>query len=641
MMKTSGTWSAFNGSNRTGAVFLQHCASLTPATLAGVLAAAFPPPLAADSTIPKPPSSFYVAFAPGYSGYQLNWTNPSENTDGTLLDDFGGIRIYRNGTLFLLLVRPRGAAGRPDSATDIAALLGATYWLSAIDRSSPPNESSFTRAVTGPGLGPSGISVTPDSLWFSVYQGFSGRQALTVGNIGSDSLDFSAAADQPWLSLQPSSGSLPAGTFTTVFVTADATQLSTGDYAGAVNVSSNDVTDSLVVVTVTLQVVPPPPPRLRLEPATLSFELRQYDTSEQTLVIANDGYQILNYALSDTFPWLEAGPSVQSVPPMSQVSVTVSVDAVNILPGQYQAELHASTNDPGSPVVAVPVTVMVLPPHPPDLQVTPASLALFTLPGGRASDDLYLYNAGLGAALFSLSHRSSWLGTSPGTGTVAGGRGLRVSVQGSSGTLAEGTYDDTLSVASNDPDMPVQHIPVRFTVSSRVLEVVPDTVVIHASWAGELEETEVELVNIGTNLVGYYVSLDRSWMSFYPCTAIVSRSSSRTLEIGANPMGLSPGTYVGHVSIMASIGTLSLTVILEIAGEPPELVVAPDSLKVRRVEGSQPVTMNVLLENTGSDPLVFSVQSAATSLKSDCAARTATAPSSLWRSLLSRDPELL
>jgi hypothetical protein len=71
------------------------------------------------------------------------WTNPTTQADGTPLDDFAGVRLYRNGSFLIELARSQGDTGSADSYTDFPPT-GFTYQyeVSAIDNEAPVNESA-------------------------------------------------------------------------------------------------------------------------------------------------------------------------------------------------------------------------------------------------------------------------------------------------------------------------------------------------------------------------------------------------------------------------------------------------------------------------------------------------------------------
>ncbi|MBI5472562.1 MAG: T9SS type A sorting domain-containing protein [Ignavibacteriae bacterium] len=84
------------------------------------------------------------------SGYKLKWKNPSRQTDGTRLDDFVGIRIYRDGSLVSTLTRTVADTARNDSTTDSPAAGFHTFQVTAIDNENPVNESGLSNTGQTP-----------------------------------------------------------------------------------------------------------------------------------------------------------------------------------------------------------------------------------------------------------------------------------------------------------------------------------------------------------------------------------------------------------------------------------------------------------------------------------------------------------
>jgi bacillolysin len=68
--------------------------------------------------------------------------------------------------------------------------------------------------------------------------------------------------------------------------------------------------------------------------------------------------EVLCSAPSDV-PWLSAAPTAGSTVPSAATPVAVTLDSTGLAPGTYEASLCVSSNDPVTPVVAVPVTLDV------------------------------------------------------------------------------------------------------------------------------------------------------------------------------------------------------------------------------------------------------------------------------------------
>ena len=92
-----------------------------------------------------------------------------------------------------------------------------------------------------------GVWETCDNIWGSAYEAMFIRADA-------------AAVDIPWLSENPTNGTIPAGSNQNVDVTVDATGLTAGTYNCNLVVSSNDPANPQIAVPVTLNVVPGGPP---------------------------------------------------------------------------------------------------------------------------------------------------------------------------------------------------------------------------------------------------------------------------------------------------------------------------------------------------------------------------------------------
>lgn len=76
----------------------------------------------------------------------------------------------------------------------------------------------------------------------------------------------------------------------------------------------------------------------------------------------------------DGVPWLSADPISGTTPPTGSEPVDVTVDSTGLTPGDHEALLCITTNDPDAPLVEVPVSLTVLDQDPPVLAVDPAAL---------------------------------------------------------------------------------------------------------------------------------------------------------------------------------------------------------------------------------------------------------------------------
>lgn len=128
------------------------------------------------------------------------------------------------------------------------------------------------------------IVVNPTSLSSSQAPHVQVVETLTISNTGTVALDWqieeantvtqldnqfasragaancAAPSDIPWASVNPTSGTVPTMSADTVAVTFNSTSYAPGVYTGTLCIASNDVTNPLVTVPLTMTVVPNTPP---------------------------------------------------------------------------------------------------------------------------------------------------------------------------------------------------------------------------------------------------------------------------------------------------------------------------------------------------------------------------------------------
>ncbi len=147
----------------------------------------------------------------------------------------------------------RSGTHSENSSQTTLTSLPATWSSGASWNNSPISAYASGSTATGPVL-----SMSPTSLSFSATAGGSDPvpAPLSVSNSGSSSLSYTAATDQPWLHVSPSSGTAPQ----TLTVSASIGGMSAGTFTGHVTVTAAGAQGSPALIPVTLTLTTPPPP---------------------------------------------------------------------------------------------------------------------------------------------------------------------------------------------------------------------------------------------------------------------------------------------------------------------------------------------------------------------------------------------
>ncbi|MEJ2720734.1 MAG: S8 family serine peptidase, partial [bacterium] len=180
--------------------------------------------------------------------------------------------------------------GPPGSAEEFTVgglTFGQTYYFALKVIDGRGNASDVSNSPSGTTLGPPTVSVSPASLEESLLTGGASSQVLTVANVGEGTLDFLFSVN-PWMTVDPSSGTVWTGDDTPIMVTFDATGLSGGDHLDTLFVTSNDPDDPDHGVPVVLHVTAAPD--IAVSDTLLNFGPTWIgETVTDTIVVSNDG----------------------------------------------------------------------------------------------------------------------------------------------------------------------------------------------------------------------------------------------------------------------------------------------------------------------------------------------------------------
>jgi hypothetical protein len=256
--------------------------------------------------------------------------------------------------------------------------------FSNIARGNQPDSLAHDRVVTADQIG-EGFAVF---LGINIFGSEAGEESIQLFSNALQYVTGNAMVD--WLSVQPTSGTIPAGSSQDVDVTFDATDMLGGDYSADIVITSNDPDEGEVIVPATLGVTGIPD--IAVEPSSLDFgESFVGDTTTQYLTISNTGNDDLT--VSD----VQSSGSDFTV---SSTSFTVSVGEdyslrVSFSPSSvgYQYDsIVISSNDPDSPGVGVSVSGTGM--EPPDIAVSPDSLHADLFTGDTETQTLTITNEG-------------------------------------------------------------------------------------------------------------------------------------------------------------------------------------------------------------------------------------------------------
>jgi len=211
--------------------------------------------------------------------------------------------------------------------------------------SANPGTLAFTQAAGGG-------SPAPRTIAIATSAGAASFRATTVTTSGGN-----------WLSVTPDSGSAPS----TLTVSVNSTGLAAGNYNGSIAVISQDISNSPILIPVTLSIGAP---SLAVTPSTVTLTSVPGSTSpvtQQLAVTAGAAGFTVSVATTSGGNWLSATPLTGTSPG----TVTLTANPTGLSSGTYTGTVTFSALGVGNSPLVVPVTFTIanIAPTVPDTQV--------------------------------------------------------------------------------------------------------------------------------------------------------------------------------------------------------------------------------------------------------------------------------
>jgi hypothetical protein len=401
----------------------------------------------------------------------------------------------------------------------------------------------------------------------------------------------STANGLPWLSVSYTGASTP------LFVTANVNPagLASGVHTGTITVTSSGAGNSPLLVPVLFTVSSQPV--LSATPSSAKFVYTQGAAvpGQFPIVIGSTSPVTIQTSISPAVSWLTVSGGGTTTPATLQLIVNPG----GLPPGTHTTAVLVTSPLAANSPLSVPVELTVF--ATPLLDVKPSQLTFSHQLGGPATlgQLLTVTSGGVPVNVAVVASGEPWL-------SVAGASGptpavFTVTANGSA--LAAGTYHAAVTVtssgASNSPVM----VPVTFVVSAApTLEVSPAQVSFsHQIGQGGPPSKQVAVTSSSASLtfgVTYSTDSGGSWL-----TAAGGGSTPTTLDIAANPTGLTAGTYTGKVALTsegAGNSPLNIPVTL-VVSQAITLSASPPSLSFSsQAGGSAPASQKIQVTSSGA-----------------------------------------
>ena len=476
------------------------------------------------------------------------------------------------------------------------------------------------------------LDTTPIDMGADVV-GANTIRPFILENSGGGSITWSASSNQPWLLISPSQGIFSQKQLISLAVQRGG--LKAGDYSGRITISSNVSAPQQLEVDMTVLRLPPNAgPVLSLSPALLSFTTSDGDAQDsvQALTITNPGSRTLNWSLAISDPatattqwalaqgltcnWLNTTPTTGTVAPGATRTLTVDVHSQCLLPGTYLATLTFTGIGAIDSAQMVNVSLTV---QPHCGLVTSTGYLAFTVVQGQntlANQSLSL-NATASCAGTPLpwtgTPTAPWLSITPASGQLKGTASSVVSVSVNAANLPPKTSYANLSFVSGQSTLTVM---VQLTVQTPPSAAAPimgasPLSLNFSNTQGQPSPTGqvVTITNNGGGPLKWNITvttLFSIWLGASPSGGTIAPGQSGQVTINVNTAKLTPGSYVGQVTLngMNSAPGSPQTITITLVVQPP-CTISPSSssaLSFSAVQGASanPPAQTVMFTGTGN-----------------------------------------
>ncbi len=507
---------------------------------------------------------------------------------------------------------------RPSPGTLPTGVYSATISVSATGASNGPQTVVVTFTVAA---APS-IALSRAAVAMAATPGANpAPETVEITNAGGGALAGLAAtvaygAGQPtgWLAAV-----IDAGTaVSTLTLTATTAALATGTYTATVSVAAAGASNSPQQVAVTLAVGPPPSIVLAAATADFAATVGGASPAAQTIAVTNGGGGSLGglavgvtYAQGQPGGWLTTATLDRTTAP---AVLTLRPTTGALAAGTYTATVAVSaasaTNSPRSIAVTFTVGQAALPPS---IALSRATVSMAGSVGGAnpGAETVDITNGG-GGTLAGLTatvihaggQPAGWLAATLGSATAP----TTLTLQATTGALAAGTYDATVSIAAAGASNSPRSVTVTFVVGGPGLVRAPGTLTFAANQGAAQPAAQNVSVTATSGTIGglgattTYTS-GAGWLTI----SLSGPTTPASLSVRPSTTGLAPGTYQATVNILspnASNSPVTVAVSYTVQAAPPTIVLGSSSISVSRTRGSGAGTQTqIAITNGGGGTL--------------------------------------
>ncbi|MEE4196217.1 MAG: M14 family zinc carboxypeptidase [Bacteroidales bacterium] len=193
-----------------------------------------------------------------------------------------------------------------------------------------------------------GLAYTPESITDTIYLSDNAHHNLSVTNTGAVNLDYTIEIEDseatPWVSFNPSSGTLALDETDIITITLQTTTLDLGSYQTNLLLQEHDGDTSYIPVSLTVK----DPVESIIDAVEITDSLPPDTIRSYPVVITNIGRDAIDYEFTEGengYTWLSVSQESGVLAPRTKDTVLIEINTRALTAGNYQAELIYSEQD--------------------------------------------------------------------------------------------------------------------------------------------------------------------------------------------------------------------------------------------------------------------------------------------------------
>jgi uncharacterized protein (TIGR03437 family) len=515
---------------------------------------------------------------------------------------------YNGGSAWLTInTTAGGTSSESIQVTANPSNLANGSYTGSITVPSSAGSSSISIALTvGTGGNTNTLSgIAPSSLSFAYQVGASASFPSLVQYIAvtGSTASYSATADQPWISLEPSFGIAPGNVGVYVYPGS----LAAGTHTGNITITSGSGTTTVPVsLLVTDSSGSPVMGVFNQGDAVFYYPNGTGYTGSFVLTASDGSTPAATAVVTSNTPWLSAS--------LIGTNLTVTANASSYGTGTYTGTIAiTSASYANSPLVMPVVLVVGNGGNTPGLSFNNTLNQFNVTAGGPAQQqtlNVTAPNSSFGYTLTVTSNGGNWLTTSPVSGSSLSGS-QSIIVTATPGNLVPGTYTGTLAFNTSGN---TQTVNVSMVVggSANTITATASSLSFAYQVGGTAPAAQSFNVTSAQGSAGVGVTLSitpvspstATWLSASFANSTTTATTPATVNASINTAGLAAGNYSANIVLTPGTGNaISIGVALVVLAAPAEPVVSasPTSLTFNAQAGANAQSGSVTVSGGGSN----------------------------------------